>query len=103
MNELSRTRGKMMRLTSRELQVMSLLCAGMKDREIANTLGLSVRTVQNHLSRIYLKVRAQNRTEAISKFISTYGKFAMDLILGGSDEKNNNTLDWGQICAIVNG
>jgi len=92
-----------MRLTSRELQVISLLCTGKKDREIADALCLSVRTVQNHLARIYLKCRAQNRTQAISIFKQKYGAFAMELILGGADEKNYSTLEWGQICSIING
>ena len=61
--------GIKMKLTNREKQVMSLLCLGLKDRAIASTLGLSVRTVQNHLSRIYLKFRAQNRTQAITRFL----------------------------------
>lgn len=92
-----------MRLTSREIQVMSLLCAGLKDRQMANTLGVSVRTVQNHLSRIYIKYHVRNRTQAISKFLDIYGKFAFDLISGEQNEKNNTALDWGQICSIVNG
>lgn len=91
-----------MNLTTRELQVMSFLCTGRKDREIAQKLGLSVRTVQNHLSRIYLKCQAQNRTQAIMRFQRKYGTFVMDLITGGTDEKNYSALEWGQICAIIN-
>lgn len=101
MNKFSCNRGEKTMLTKRELQVMSLLCSGLKDRAIANTLGLSVRTVQNHLSRIYLKYRAQNRTQAISKFLNNYGKYALDIISGENNEEDNTSLEWGQIYSLI--
>ena len=90
-----------MNLTKREMQVMSLLCLGLKDRSIANTLGVSVRTVQNHLSRIYLKFRAKNRVQAISKFLDIYGQFAFDLISGATYEEDNFTLERGRLYSLT--
>ena len=92
-----------MKLTNREKQVMSLLCLGLKDRAIADTLALSVRTVQNHLSRIYLKFRAQNRTQAISRFLDIYGKLAFDLLSGETHEQNYSALERRQLCSFING
>lgn len=103
MNKLNNKRGQIMRLTNREAQVMSLLCSGLKDRAIANTLNLSVRTVQNYLARIYIKCHAKNRTQAVSKFLNIHGKLVLDLISGEKNEKDNSSLDWREIHSLVNG
>ena len=56
-------------LTSKELQVLSLLGRGMANREIADTLVLSMATVKSHLARIYGKLGAGNRQEAVGRAI----------------------------------
>lgn len=56
-------------LTPRELEVLRLAAAGLTNAEIADRLVLSVRTVERHLSNIYLKVGATGsaaRTVAIA-------------------------------------
>lgn len=50
--------------TERELQILSALSRGLTDRDIAQQLYISVRTVQSHLARIYEKINVHNRTEA---------------------------------------
>ena len=52
-------------LSARELEVLRLLCQGRTDKEIAQTLYLSVRTVNSHVSHIYAKLGARTRTEAM--------------------------------------
>jgi NarL family two-component system response regulator LiaR len=52
-------------LTDRELQVLSLVAAGRRNREIAEILKVSVKTVEFHLSNILGKLNAQSRTEAV--------------------------------------
>lgn len=52
-------------LSARELEVLGLLCQGRSDKEIAQTLYLSVRTVNSHLSHIYAKLGVGTRTEAM--------------------------------------
>ena len=47
----------------------SLAAKGLKDRLIADKLGISVRTVQNHLARIYTKIHTNNRVEAIMLYM----------------------------------
>lgn len=52
-------------LSTRELEVLRLLCHGRTDKEIAQTLYLSVRTINSHVSHIYAKLGARTRTEAM--------------------------------------
>jgi ATP/maltotriose-dependent transcriptional regulator MalT len=50
-------------LTARELEVASLAVAGLSNREIAERLCLSVRTVENQLQRVYEKLGVARRAE----------------------------------------
>jgi DNA-binding NarL/FixJ family response regulator len=52
-------------LTAREQEVLALLSAGMTDREIADRLVVSPRTVSHHVSSILGKLGVRRRTEAI--------------------------------------
>ena len=52
-------------LSGRELEVLRLLCQGYSDKGIAQTLYLSVRTVNSHVSHIYAKLGVGTRTEAM--------------------------------------
>ena len=54
-------------LTARERDVLHWLAAGKTDREIAAILGVSVRTVQKHLERIYPKLGVETRTAAVMR------------------------------------
>jgi DNA-binding NarL/FixJ family response regulator len=52
-------------LTDREQDVLSLLAQGRTNKEIAQTLFLSVRTIEAHLHNIYGKLNVSSRTEAV--------------------------------------
>lgn len=52
-------------LTGREQEVVDLLVQGMTNKDIAQTLFLSVRTVEAHLRSIYGKLGVRSRTEAV--------------------------------------
>ena len=52
-------------LTNRELEVAMLLAQGLDNRQIAERLVLSEKTVKNHLTRIYEKLRVTNRVQAV--------------------------------------
>ena len=52
-------------LTERELEVIRSLARGMSDRQIAHALGISEKTVRNHTSNIYRKLRILDRTQAV--------------------------------------
>jgi DNA-binding response OmpR family regulator/DNA-binding CsgD family transcriptional regulator len=51
-------------LTSRESEVLSWLSKGKTNRDIAQILGLSPRTIDKHLEQIYAKLGVENRTSA---------------------------------------
>ncbi|WP_322515828.1 response regulator transcription factor [Rhodopseudomonas palustris] len=51
-------------LTSRESEVLAWLAKGKTNRDIAQILGLSPRTVDKHLEQIYAKLGVENRTAA---------------------------------------
>jgi DNA-binding NarL/FixJ family response regulator len=52
-------------LTTRERQVLDLLAAGRSNHQIAERLGLSGKTVANHISAIFAKLQVADRTQAI--------------------------------------
>ncbi|MBD5479894.1 MAG: response regulator transcription factor [Lachnospiraceae bacterium] len=51
-------------LTKRELEVLIQVANGMFNKEIANALNISERTVKNHLSNIFKKIDVSDRTQA---------------------------------------
>ncbi len=53
-------------LTPRERDVLGYLIEGMTDREIADALFISPRTVQSHLSRLFAKLDVNTRTAAVT-------------------------------------
>ncbi len=58
-------------LTTREGEVLSWLSKGKTNRDIAQILGLSPRTVDKHLEQIYAKLGVENRTAAAAIATST--------------------------------
>lgn len=52
-------------LTPRERDVLGLLADGASNRDIGRTLGISLKTVQNHVSRILDKLQATDRTQVV--------------------------------------
>jgi DNA-binding NarL/FixJ family response regulator len=67
-------------LTLRERQIVALVGEGLSNRAIATHLGLSVRTVEGHMSRVFAKVGLATRTELVRLAL------ADDLAQSGSSE-----------------
>lgn len=57
--------GRSQTLTQRELDILKLVTRGLSNKEIANELSLSMRTVQRHLESIFNKMQVGSRTEAV--------------------------------------
>lgn len=60
------------KLTQRELEVVQLAGLRLGDKEIAQRLGLSPRTVQNHLHRAYEKLGVSDRLRAARRLSENY-------------------------------
>jgi DNA-binding NarL/FixJ family response regulator len=54
------------KLTDRQIDLLRLLHKGCDNRNIALNLGLSVKTVENHLSRLYRILNVRSRLEAVN-------------------------------------
>lgn len=54
-----------MALTRRELEILSRVCDGLLNCHIATELSITRKTVEQHLSSIYVKLGALNRAQAI--------------------------------------
>jgi DNA-binding CsgD family transcriptional regulator len=55
-------------LSAREVQIMGLIAAGHTNGQIAASLFLAEKTVKNHVNRIYGKLGAGSRADAIARF-----------------------------------
>ena len=55
---------KLGNLTDREIEVLKLLAVGMYNKEVAESLEISERTVKNHVSNIFKKLDVTDRTQA---------------------------------------
>ena len=62
------------RLTARELEVLSWIVRGKSNRDAAEILGMSARTVDKHLEHVYAKLGVENRTSATALVLNLLGK-----------------------------
>lgn len=61
---------KEIKFTFKQEQILSLAALGLKDQSIAESIGISVRTVQNHLAKIYTKTKTKSRIEAVMVYLN---------------------------------
>ena len=64
-------------LSSRELQILELVVKGLSNQKIAQTLEISKRTVDNHISNILKKTSTDNRVELV-RWALQWGKVCLD-------------------------
>ena len=64
-------------LSEREVELLKLMTNGLSNKEIANELGLSIRTVQGHVAQIFNKLGVNSRTEAVVRGLQE-GLVALD-------------------------
>ena len=62
---LNEERQKKLGITKRELEILELIAQGMSNREIAEKLFVSENTVKTHSSRLFDKLGARRRTQAV--------------------------------------
>ncbi|MFI6346300.1 LuxR C-terminal-related transcriptional regulator [Streptomyces sp. NPDC050560] len=63
--------GRAAGLSQREVEVMDLIASGMTNQQIAATCFISEKTVKNHINRIFAKLSAASRSEAIARWLGT--------------------------------
>jgi DNA-binding CsgD family transcriptional regulator len=62
---LNETRLRELGITRRELEILELIANGLSNREIADKLFVSENTVKTHSSRLFDKLSARRRTQAV--------------------------------------
>jgi len=62
---LNEARVKDLGITKRELEILELIAQGLSNREIADKLFVSENTVKTHSSRLFDKLSARRRTQAV--------------------------------------
>jgi DNA-binding NarL/FixJ family response regulator len=65
------------RLTDREKQVLKLVAEGRSNKDVAELLGISVKTAMSHREHVMVKLRAHNRTDVI-RFALRHGVIRAD-------------------------
>lgn len=64
----SAERAETNQLSPREAEILALVAKGLSNKEVSNTLNISVGTVRIHLGHIYEKLHVRCRTEAAAKY-----------------------------------
>lgn len=55
------------KLTRREIEVLQLLSEGYSNKEVSDKLFISIQTVKTHVTHIFEKLEARDRTHAVAK------------------------------------
>jgi len=87
-------------LSKREMDIVQALAAGLKNREIAEKLGLSQHTVKNYLFRIFDKLGVSTRVELLFMTLSqeTNSQSAFSGFVKACTERMQNDETWLQEC-----
>ena len=64
-------------LTNRELEILRYIVEGMRNKEIANALYISEKTVKNHITNLLRKLDVEDRTQA-AVFAVSQGLFTQE-------------------------
>ena len=62
---VNENRREQLGITPREMEILELMAAGLSNREIAGRLFVSENTVKTHSSRLFDKLQAKRRTQAV--------------------------------------
>ena len=75
-----------MRLTQREVEMLQLLCEGLRNGQIATRLGVEEGTVKETLRKAYRKMGVANRQDARAVFAREWDEFGRYLVPVESEE-----------------
>ena len=68
-SKMRTVRGKIPKLTKKELEIVQLLCQGRSDAWISKNLQIANPTVKTHLRRIFSKMKVSNRAHCVAQVI----------------------------------
>lgn len=71
-NQKQKNKGNFESLTKQQTVILGQLSEGLLNKEIADRLGISERTVKQHNNAIYKKLQVNNRTEAVKKYLESH-------------------------------
>ena len=77
MSDLGDLTQQRLELSERELEIIELVAKGLTNQEIGETLMISKRTVDNHVSNVFNKTGAKNRV-ALLNWAMDHGKICRD-------------------------
>jgi len=63
-----------MKLSPRQRQILTLIAEGYADKDIARRLGVSARTVDSHLQRLYQRHHVHSRAAIVAKWLREGGE-----------------------------
>lgn len=78
--------GRLPSLTARQREMLQLLQQGFDNQTIARQMGLSVKTVENHLTRLYRQLNVQSRLEAVN-YIIRHPEVTQEVVLDSAQLK----------------
>lgn len=70
-------------LSNREIHVLMEVAEGLSNKQIARQLGISEKTVRNHLSNVFDKLQASNRTHAVMRAM----RLGLQIVQGAGTEQ----------------
>lgn len=77
MSRQTTTKGRGVRagdpLTTREVQILALVAAGLPTAAISDELGIAENTIKTHLTSVYRKTGSRNRVQAARHYLEVYG------------------------------
>lgn len=77
MSDLGDLSQQRLELSEREVEIIELVAQGLTNQEIGETLMISKRTVDNHVSNVFNKTGAKNRV-ALLNWAMDHGKICRD-------------------------
>lgn len=63
-----------MEMSPRQVEIVELIADGLQDRDIAERLDISVRTVDSHLQRLYQRYDLHSRAAVVAKWLREGGQ-----------------------------
>ncbi len=71
----------LVKLTPQELKILTLIAHRMHNKEIGSRLNISEKTVKNHITHIFAKLKVSSRKQAVNQFLNKNGNTRREKLL----------------------